>query len=819
VPLDPRVAAYLRERMRRADTVLFTGAGFSRGARNRAGAPVPLGKDLKQILWALCYPTSAFDDNSKLEDLYQIAKSRNPSGLVAALRTHLSIEPDSMPGYYATLLSLPWYSAYTLNVDDLAVAVARKHALRRHISPVSALGWAHRPVVEASDQVLPLIHLNGLLDEAPEGITFSPTQYAERLAGQEPLYAQCAAEVLSHPVIFIGTPLDESPLWQHVQMRRRGSRTRREFRRQSFIVTPSLDQPRIELLEREFHVTHIPMGVDEFATELLGAVQDVIDEGYAALGATSRAAAELREPPLAQDLASASPVGSSDYLLGRSPNWADVRDGFAAERTADRVLAALVTEDLQREPHERSVIFVAGTAGSGKSSSILRLALSVTARGTNVAWVDSTVDISPLNLRRSMERDDHPPLLVLDDADRYGSELPALVDELSRSRPRPVVVIAMRSGRGAERFLDRALQLGVSVKEFDMPNLTDDDVRALLDVLDTHNRLGVLKGKTRGDQVAAFRESAGRQLIVALLEATSGRKFEELIVSEMQELSDDTRDLYAIAAVASALRFGLTRDELLLAVDDRSAATLASIDALQRRHLLVPSPSGELKVRHRTIADVLMKALAEDGRLADVVSGLAIAAASKVGPATRRNHKHFRRLRSLINHDWLTHSIGLRGAKELFEELEPFLNWDHHYWLQRGSFELEHGDLQLAENFLNQAYSLEPDDGLVKTEYGYLQLRLAVHEPSSGESRRLLEEGFDLLREAIASRNGTDPHQYHILGRQGLEWLRRGDVSPAERRQLLDELLGLVEAGRRDHPRDERLRQLLVDVQNARLGV
>ncbi len=735
------------------------------------------------------------------------------------MRTHLSIEPDSLPGYYAALLSLPWYSAYTLNVDDLAVAVSRKHALRRHISPVSALGWAHRSVTDVSEQVLPLVHLNGLLDEAPEGITFSPTQYAERLAGQEPLYAQCAAEVLSHPVIFIGTPLDESPLWQHIQMRRRGPRARREFRRESFIVTPSLDRPRIELLEREFHVTHIPLGVEEFATELLVAVQDAIDEGYAVLSASSRAVAERKEAPLAQDLAAASPTGSSDYLLGRTPNWGDVRDGFAAERACDRALASLVAENLQREPNEREVVFVSGTAGGGKSSTILRLGLTVTAGGTSVAWVDNSIDISPLNLRRFMERDNHPPLLVIDDADRYGSELPSLIDEIARSHPRPAIVVSMRSGRGADKFLDRALQLGLPVNEFHMPNLTDPDIAALLNVLDTHNRLGVLKGRTRADQISAFRESAGRQLIVALLEATSGRRFEELIISEMQELSDDTRDLYAIAAVATALRFGMTRDELLLAIDDTSAATLGSIDALQRRHLLVPLPNGELRVRHRTIADVLMKALAEDGRLADVVTGLAIAAASKVGSTTRRNHRHFRRLRTIINHDWLAYNIGVSGSKELFEELEPFLNWDHHYWLQRGSFELEHGDLQLAENFLSQAFSLEPDDGLVKTEYGYLQLRLAVNEPSSGESRRLLEDGFELLREAIASRNGSDPHQYHILGKQGLEWLRRGDVSLVERRQLLDELVTLVEAGRRDHPRDDRLRQLLVDVQNARLGL
>ena len=71
----------------------------------------------------------------------------------------------------------------------------------------------------------------------------------------------------------------------------------------------------------------------------------------------------------------------------------------------------------------------------------------------------------------------------------------------------------------------------------------------------------------------------------------------------------------------------------------------------------------------------------------------------------------------------------------------------------------------------------------------------------------------------IASRNGSDPHQYHILGKQGLAWLRRGDVTNTEREELLEQLSEQVKAGRGDHPRDERLREILVHIENARLGL
>lgn len=820
MPLDKDTADYLRERVRRADAILFTGAGFSKAVKNLAGQPMPLAHELKPTIWDLCYPGVPVDPASKLDDLFQVARAKNPRGLTELLRRHLSVDPDSVPPYYAAFLSLPWYRVYTLNVDDLATAIGRRHPLRRKLVPISAVRWTERPRADSPDRILETIHLNGMLDDAPDGVTFSPTQYAERLAGQEPVYAQCAVDVLSRPVIYVGSPLDESPLWQHVQMRRRGVRSRREFRKRSFIVTPRLDLARRDFLHNEFNVTHLALSFKDFAEAMLGEVGPVIEEGFALLKTSAAVSGELTEVPLAQDLSTAAPPGSAEFLLGKAPDWGDVRDGFAAPRDCDAALMGLVEQGLAKTGARRGAVLVSGTAGSGKSAAVLRLAMTVSARGTKVAWVDNTVDISPTNIRRSMERPGHAPVLVIEDADRYGHDLPGLVGDISSGPDFPLVVVSIRTGRGADRFSDRMGQLGVPFTEHYMPNLTDPDIRAILGVLEQHNRLGVLRNKGPEQQFRAFKQVAGSQLIVALLEATSGRRFRDLIISEMRELDADTRTLYAITAVASALRFGLMRDELLLAVGDVTNVTLGGIDALQRKHLLAADRTGVLHVRHRVIADVLLRALAADGVLPDVITGLAIAAASKIGPGVRRGHKNYRRMRSLMKHDWLSEQIGVNGARSLYEELEPFMNWDYHYWLQRGSFELERGDnIEHAENFLNQAYALEPDDILVHTAYGYLKLRLAVSTPLAPESRGLRDDGFELLREAIASHNGEDPHPFHIYGSLGLEWLRRGDVTPEERADLLKELAAQVEAGRRNHPRDDPLRELNAELQKAQLGI
>jgi len=39
-------------------------------------------------------------------------------------------------------------------------------------------------------------------------------------------------------------------------------------------------------------------------------------------------------------------------------------------------------------------------------------------------------------------------------------------------------------------------------------------------------------------------------------------------------------------------------------------------------------------------------------------------------------------------------------ARDIYEELESILSWDYHYWLQKGSLQVEAGNIRLAENFL-----------------------------------------------------------------------------------------------------------------------
>ena len=105
-------------------------------------------------------------------------------------------------------------------------------------------------------------------------------------------------------------------------------------------------------------------------------------------------------------------------------------------------------------------------------------------------------------------------------------------------------------------------------------------------------------------------------------------------------------------------------------------------------------------------------------------------------------------------------------VRAFYDEIEADLADDYHFWLQRGSFEVKHGALELAKHFLDQARALDPDDALVANEYAYWQFKKANVDQLSDEAEELVRCATDTLLQLIgASRASSYP--YHVLGSQG----------------------------------------------------
>ena len=425
-------------------------------------------------------------------------------------------------------------------------------------------------------------------------------------------------------------------------------------------------------------------------------------------------------------------------------------------------------------------------------------------------WDDRDTRVTPHAIRERVRKEQGSCALIVDDADLHGRHTAQLVLDLVPTKEHFLFVLGVRSTK-VDMIAHTVLQSQTAdLQEMVVPGLTDEDIDKLIGVLDKFHRLGVLKGKTDSERRQAFSDNAGRQLLVAMINATSDERFEDKARNELTDLAGVDRYVYSLVCVASSLRQYVTKDEVMLAAGDSGGEAAGALQRLVGRRLIIARPpSYEYRARHRVIADLVVDRLQELQELRDALVGLAFAVACKINPAMSKDERPWRFLIRVMNHDFLGRVLGVMAARDIYVEVEGLVAFDYHYWLQRGSLEVQMGDLGLATQFLDQARSLSPDDYLVQTVYGYLMMRKAHEHPDRQHAREYLDEGIAILEGVVAERGRTTPYPFHVLGSQGLLWSREdASLLGAAKREFLGDLLKTVKKGCEYHPWSPALQEL-----------
>ncbi len=802
------IQARLARQLSLGQAVLFTGAGFSSEALDSQGAPLPSSSRLAEELWQVARPDSSFDPATRVGDAFEAAKARNRSGLTTLLRRRLSVQSTTLPDFYRVWFSVPWTRCYTLNIDDLEQATARRFDVGRPLVSVSAT--TERTEGRSGSAQLEIVHLNGSLGDDLDSLTFSDPDYALRLTGPERWYAQCVVDISTRPVVFVGTELNEAPLWQYVQYRRsRRLEGLSELRPGSYLICPNLNAARAETL-RQLNIEWVPMTARQFAEEILAMMSSQCAEGHAVLRARAEGEERRNKPQLILELAASRTNQRTEYLLGYEPTWKDLRSGKAIERNCD----SQVYEAAQSILGGSAVpLVIAGTAGAGKSTSLMRLGLRLAAEGIPSYWIDDESNIDPSGLRQLIRSSKGQIAILVDDADLWGaSTLSGWARELPTLRAGVLFAVALRSSR-VDPILRPELLESVKPIEIVMPPLTDSDIEALIDLLDREKRLGVMTGMGHDERVRSFRERAGRQLLVAMMEATSGEKFDEKAITEFSQLDERQRLLYAIICLVSSQRYTIDRQEVLLAAGSSDLIATNALEALATRHIVVRKDINfDYRARHRMIAEVIVAGMEFRSYVEPVLEGVCKGLAMTVGPTLSRNDRRWRRLIRFTNHDFILHITTPDVGSRIYDSLEPLLHWDYHFWLQRGSLEVESGDLSLATHFLGTARSMRRDDRYVETEWAYLLMKKAAKQPTNVSADAWFTEGRAYLEQLIGERGKVDFYPYHVLGSQGLAWIRQAALGREEKRALLKSLADKLDEGVANHPRAEEIKNLAQDL-------
>lgn len=806
------IIQYLKNHFSKGRPILFTGSGFSSLALNLVGNNLPFARGLAEEIWKLIYPSDEFEEDNTLQDIFETAIQLQKNNLTDCLKNQLTIDPSKSDlSIYSKIFSLPWYRIYTLNIDNLIKAVNARYSLPRKMVEIDGMpGKEISPESYGSiGSKLFAIHMHGVLDKVPDGITFGRLQYAQRASSIDTSYARLVAEMNNHPFVFIGTTLDEPSLWKYLELRgQKGPRGMRERRPKSYLVSRSIPKTRKNLLEG-FNIQFVGKALSDFYESILKECESVIPQGIKALDELSRASQES----IANDQAlfliekflddlKGIPIDATarNFLFGSEPNWNDVRCGAASKRNCEKEVLEKFYEVFNSE--STKVLVISGTAGTGKSTVAKRLALKIMNEGHKIAWIDQNYRPHPPIIRKALAEKNGPDILFIEDANIYKNYLDPLIRELFSIERKITIVVILRSHL-VQRYFG-VISKRKNFIEISIPHLTDEDVDGILQCLDNYNRLGALKGKSLNDQRIMFKAYCGRQLLVAMISATSGDNFDQKCISEYKELTEEQKGFYEIAVVASKKGIQIVKNDLIVGTEQNSNEDIELLDQLINRGLLV-SIHGRIAIRHKVIAERVFNHLSSEKSPREAIAGLIFALCGKLELASPRQNRTKRDLGALINHEFLFRSCGKEEPKRLYEEFENLLSNNHHFWLQRGSFHVEYGELDLAINFLNQAYGLCPDDPLVLVERSYLNFKLAYKFPSKENSQALAKEAMDTLNNLISYRGAKDPYPYHVLGSQGLSWSRKGQISFEERMELLGSFKKTLAEGIKNHPQNENL--------------
>lgn len=583
------------------------------------------------------------------------------------------------------------------------------------------------------------------------------------------------------PTLFLTDSVTSLSFWDWISDRD-PTEASDSYRMPAYLVCPAVPRQYIPLLAR-YDVKWIKMKVGEFTRKFLNTSREEYTVGRATLARRRRNLGAQTAISVAS-LSSNSPKGSREYLLGRSPDWGDITGGIATKLDSQRRISLLLTG-----AKPRSIYLVTGTAGSGRTTALMQCALELQGLHKNVAWIDSAISRSKVSEIVDQVIEEGHDYVFVDDIDVFGAEAERLLQELRGGEKSNRVVVA--GARSVRAFLVSDTPF---TDKLEMGKLTSSDLDSLVRVL-RKNRATADK-RISDSQLRDLLQDAGGQLIVGMIQATSGVPFGQKISSECSQLSSNALVVYGCVALVTAENFGISVAQLQDAVGGNQHESWRTIKQLENSRLLQRNPHSDLlEVRHRVVAEEVRSYLARIGALAPVARGTLRAFAAAAAGTTDRADPARRTMIRLLNHSYLIRSLGLSEdhIRSIYDEVESILDSDFHYWLQRGSFEVEKGDLTNAMHDLTSANTTSggENDFKVLTEFSVLRLKVIKNSRSS-ESIALGLSAIEDLHRVIRERGTGSPHTISVLASFGVPWLLGALIGRTEKEELARETLRLL---------------------------
>jgi tetratricopeptide (TPR) repeat protein len=307
-------------------------------------------------------------------------------------------------------------------------------------------------------------------------------------------------------------------------------------------------------------------------------------------------------------------------------------------------------------------------------------------------------------------------------------------------------------------------------------------VDGLLSLLGRNRALGTLERLSPEERRAQLSERAGRQLLVALHEATLGKPFEEILVDEFRKIEPyEAQRIYLTICVLNRLnirvRAGFIARVYGIRFEDFKQRFFAPLEHVVFAELDPVIRDYTYRARHPHIAQVVFMQILhnQEDRFDAYVQCLR--ALSLGYSSDWKAFWEMVRARNLI--DVFTDQA---MVQQVFKVAEESAGEDPHLLHQRAIYEMNRsgGSLQESGRLLGRASELASYDASIRHSMAELKLREVDASKTPLEKGKLLKEAMDLSL-ALVSEEKTSSYPFHTLAKIGLRKLQEAiDTNAAE---------------------------------------
>lgn len=454
-------------------------------------------------------------------------------------------------------------------------------------------------------------------------------------------------------------------------------------------------------------------------------------------------------------------IAPRDFYRGVGRGWSPIVQNLDVQRSVfQQILSDVIEGD---GPGALAFYLLKGHAGAGKSVALRRL-----------AWILAEVSDAPclfLRIEGTLESDAISELLrlsnkrvflFLDHVARSKRSVLHLLRTAEKQRWNLTVIAAERHHEWNDVCSDLEAYL---TNSYELRYLNEREIDELITLLGRHKSLGHLAPLSPAERRSALSDRAGRQLLVALHEATLGRPFQEIILDEYHSIAtEEARNFYLSVCILHQLRVDV-RAGFIARVHGIPLEQFYARLAQPLESIVFARRSDRLNdycyvSRHALIAQMIA-----EGVLVD--------------PDVRM--REYSRIVSHLDPDFEGDRIALRGLvqanhllkffsapeqpRRLFEMARERDAQGHVLLQQRAIFEMKclHGDLNLAERFLAEAEARAPDDPAVQHSLVELDLRRSRDQRNSMARRTVLRQCVKRRARTIIERKSDQSHPFHSL--------------------------------------------------------